>query len=329
MLAVSSTVNSAGSTVSVTSVPSAAKVEVVVLSDRRCADCSYVSDVVEQLGEVFPGLVSRELDYSSAEGKKVFSDAGLRFLPAILFTDDVKASSGYSDVADYLDEAGKYLSLRIGANYDVACYLDNGSVDCARCANKTECRPEKKNDLQVFIMSDCPYGRQAIEALKPVVDNFGDSITWDVHYIVNEQDGKFSSLHGQYEVDEDIVQLCVKAYSPDELLDYLYCRATNGVKGVDWHICANASGISSIAVKTIEKCVNGSKGMQLLSDDMGIADSLNIGASPTWLANNRYTFGGIDADTVKTNLCRYNTDLKGCDVKLNASTGGLSASGSC
>jgi hypothetical protein len=305
------------------------KVNAIVLSDKRCTDCVFVDDVITQLLDVFPGLTTTKMDYGTTEGKKLFSDAQLKYLPAILFSEDAKTAAGYSNVADYLEAAGNYKSLRIGAQFDPACYNVDGKVDCAKCANKTECRPEKKNDIQVFIMSDCPYGRQAIQALKPVVDNFGDALTWDVHYIANEQDGNFTSLHGQYEVDEDIVQLCVKAYSPDELLDYLYCRSTNGIKGIDWHTCAKDSGISSIAVKTIEKCVNGTKGKELLSTDIKIAESLSIGGSPTWLANNRYQFGGIDSETVKTNLCKYNSGLSGCDVVLNSSTGGLSAAGSC
>ena len=313
-----------------TTLASAAQaVNVIVLSDKRCTDCAFVDDVITQLLQVFPGLTTTKMDYGTTEGKKLFSDAQLKYLPAVLFSEDAKTAAGYSDVVDYLEAAGKYQSLRIGAQFEPGCYKDDGTVDCVKCANKTECRPEKKNDIQVFIMADCPYGKQAIQALKPVVENFGDAITWDVHYIASEQNGTFTSLHGQYEADEDIVQLCVKTYSPDELLDYLYCRATNGVKGIDWHTCAKDSGISSVAIKTIEKCVNGSKGKELLSADIKIAESLSIGGSPTWMANNRYQFGGIDSETVKTNLCKYNAGLSGCDVKLNASTGGLAATGSC
>jgi hypothetical protein len=306
------------------------KINVIVLSDKRCTDCAFTDDVITQLLDVFPGLTSTKMDYGTTEGKKLFSDAQLTYLPAILFPEDAKTAAGYSEIADYLVAAGKYQSLRIGAKFEPSCYNAEGTIDCVKCANKTECRPEKKNDIQVFIMSDCPYGRQAIEALKPVIENFGDAITWDVHYIATQNDdGTFSSLHGQYEVVEDIVQLCVKEYSPDELLDYLYCRSTNGVQGIDWHTCAKDSGISSIAIKTVEKCVNGSKGMELLSNDITIAESLGVGGSPTWLANNRYQFGGIDSETVKTNLCKYNSGLSGCDVVLNSSTGGLAAAGSC
>ncbi len=315
------------------------KVSVVVLNDKRCTECVFVNDVITQLSGVFPGLTTTNIDYGTTEGKKLYADAQIKYLPAIMFSDDVKNAKNYSQIQDYLEPAGKYQSLRIGASFDPAAEIcdngidddANGLVDCndPGCKDKLVCRNATKNDIQVFVMSDCPYGKQAITALKQAVDNFGDAVTYDVHYIANEQGGAFSSLHGQYEVDEDIVQLCVKEYSPDEWLDYINCRSTNGVKGIDWHTCANEAGISTVAVKTVEKCVNGTKGKELLSTDIKIANSLDIGSSPTWLANNRYEFSAIDAETVKQNLCKYNTGLKGCDVTLNASTGGLSTTGSC
>ena len=304
-------------------------VNIIVLSDKRCADCNFVDDVITQLSDVFPGMTSTRLDYSTPEGKKLYTDAQLRYLPAVLFSADVKNDKNYSAIQQYLEPAGQYQSLRIGSQYDPTCYKDDGTPDCSKCGNMTECRNETKKDLQVFVMSDCPYGKQAIQALKQVADNFGDSITYDVHYIANENGGAFTSLHGQYEVDEDIVQLCVKTYSPDEWLDYINCRSTNGVKDIDWHICANEAGITSIAVKTVEKCVNGSKGKQLLATDIQLAQALSINSSPTWLANNRYEFNAIDAETVKQNFCKYNPGIPGCDVTLNTSTGGLSPTGGC
>lgn len=315
------------------------KVNVIVLNDKRCAECVFVTDVLTQLSSVFTGLTTTNLDYGTTEGKKLYADAQVKYLPVILFSDDVKDAQNYSQIQEYLEPAGKYQYLRIGATFDPAAEIcDNGIDDDANgfsdckdpgCKDKLVCRNETKKDLQVFVMSDCPYGRQAIIALKQVADNFGDAITYDVHYIANEQGGAFSSLHGQYEVDEDIVQLCVKEYSPDEWLDYINCRSTNSINGIDWHTCAEEAGISSVAVKTVEKCANGSKGKELLGNDIKLAGTLDINSSPTWLANNRYEFNAIDAETVKQNLCKYNAGLKGCDITLNASTSGLTATGAC
>ena len=174
-------------------------------------------------------------------------------------------------------------------------------------------------------MSDCPFGRQAVEALKEVADNFGDNIDYEVHYIASEDGDGFRSLHGQYEVDENIIQLCVNEHSPEQWLDYMYCRSTKGVKGIDWKECAEETGVD---VDAVQECFDGEEGEELLRQDIKIANSMGVSASPTWLANNRYKFSGIDAETVKSNVCRYNPDIDGCENVLTSTTGGLS-SGSC
>ena len=41
-----------------------------------------------------------------------------------------------------------------------------------------------------------------------------------------------------------------------------------------------------------------------------------MSASPTWLANNKFKFSGVDPETIKTNLCTHNDKLPGCENKL-------------
>ncbi|MBW2992149.1 hypothetical protein KY345_02935 [Candidatus Woesearchaeota archaeon] len=315
-------------------IPPPKKVLAVVLNDKRCAECD-VSGIIASLESIFPGLQTIELDYSSEQGKMIYEEAGITYLPAILFDETVEEGEGYANVQPYLEEAGKYTNLRIGASFDPTKEIcnnriddtGNGKTDCDDdgCVNSMECREEKENHLQVFIMSDCPYGRKAVEALKGVIDNFGDALDYEIHYIASEDGDGFRSLHGQYEVDEDIIQLCVKEHSPEEWFDYMYCRSTKGVRGIEWTECGNEAGVD---IGAVQACFDGDEGKDLLREDIKIADGLGIGASPTWLANNKYAFGGIDSETVKSNFCSYNEGLEGCENTLSSDTGGV-ASGSC
>jgi 2-hydroxychromene-2-carboxylate isomerase len=316
-------------------IPAPKKVMAVVLNDERCGEDCDMGGLMAALESIFPGLEVIELDYSSSEGKKLYKEAGLAYLPAILFDESVKEGEGYSDVESYLDPAGDYTSLRIGAVFDPTKEIcsnsiddtGDGKIDCddPDCEGNLVCREEKKADLQVFIMSDCPYGKLAVEALKEVADNFGDSITYEVHYIAGETVEGFTSLHGTYESDEDIIQLCVKEKSPEQWLDYIYCRSIEGISGNDWKGCADTAKVD---VSAVQACFDGEEGKELLRQDIRIADSLGIGASPTWLANNKYAFGGIDAETVKTGFCLYNLELAGCSNTLSSDTGGVDA-GQC
>ena len=69
------------------------------------------------------------------------------------------------------------------------------------------------------------------------------------------------------------------------------------------------------------------EGKKYLEENLKVANSLAIGSSPTWLANSKYKFAGIDAQTIKTNLCAHNPTLKGCDKTLSANTQGVPAGG--
>jgi len=315
------------------SIPKPKTIKMIVLNDKRCDACASITGLYGQLRSLFPGLKIEELDYSTTDGKSLYDSIGIEYLPALLFEANVVNSSSYDQIKSYLVPVGSYLSLRIGADFNPASEIcdngiddtGNGLIDCndSDCVGTMECKPEIKNDVQVFVMSDCPYGKEAIKALKGVVDNFGNAITYEVHYIASEQGGEFSSLHGAYEVNEDIVQLCVKNYSPDEWLDYIYCRSVNGVKNIDWKTCATSANVNISAVET---CSQGEEGKELLRTDIKLAQELGIGASPTWLANNKYTFSGIDSETVRSQMCRHNSGLVGCDNVLNTTS---NVSGSC
>ncbi|MGE0793349.1 MAG: DsbA family protein [Candidatus Woesearchaeota archaeon] len=299
---------------------------VVVLNDNRCSDCiDFANQIAVQLKSIFPNMEVEEIDYSTKEGKKLYEESGLTALPAFLFDEEAKTQDAYSEIERYLIVQGNYNSLMIGAEFDPTSEIctngvddtGNGLIDCedSTCSEKLECREEIKNNLQVFIMSDCPYGKEAIKALAPVLEAMPE-LTYDINYIVSDMgDGTFRSLHGDYEVEEDIRQLCALNQDKDKFFAYTLCRSENGVNNVDWNDCAVEAELDKTA---LEECVTGDLGKELLSENSKIAESLGIGASPTWIANNRYQFGGITSDVVQSNICQYNIDLEGCDAVVSS-----------
>ncbi len=300
----------------------------IVLNDERCVECD-VTNLLAQLRTLFSAMSVKELDYNSNEGKKLYQDSSIKVLPAILFTDKIKEQTNYAQVQNYLVQAGSYLSLRIGAQFDPTAEIcDNeiddtgdGKIDCddPDCENSMLCREEIKNKLDVFVMSQCPYGTRALDAMKEVLDNFKNNIDFDIHYIATElPDGSFSALHGQPEVDENIRELCAVKYYPDnyKYMDYIWCR-NRDIRSTDWQSCAKAAFGTADVIKT---CFEGAEGKQLLSKDIEIANQLGIGASPTWLANNQVQFSGIDSETTKQNYCKANPGLAGCSNTLTASS---------
>jgi hypothetical protein len=198
-------------------------VSVTVLTDKRCTDCaSRVDSIVTQLKDVFPGITSTQIDYSTTEGKKLFADSGVKVLPAFLFSQDVKNAEGYSGaggIQSYLDPAGQYLNLRVGSTFDPSCYKADGTKDCTipACATGVECMAKTdKPVVEAFVMSYCPYGTQIEKGLIPVANLLKDKMDFSVKFCDY-------AMHGEKEVKENLLQYCIQTQDKANYLSYLSC----------------------------------------------------------------------------------------------------------
>jgi glutaredoxin len=322
-------------------IPEPAVVEIIGLTDARCGKDCNLDNVLMSLKDVFPGLSAKVLDYTNdPDAKRIVEESGIKVLPAVLFDETIdKDPDGAQQMARWLVPAGKYKSLRIKAEFDPTAEIcdnrqddtGNGLVDCAdpTCTNSLVCREEKKGTLEVFVMSQCPYGTMALDAAKELLEAFGKDMTFDIHYIANMEGEEFRSLHGQPEVDENIRELCAMKHYPAKykFMDYIWCR-NKDIRNPDWKPCATGG----IAVAVIEKCSTGAEGKALLAEDIKLAESLRVGASPTWLINNKYLEHGVAPADIQAKFCAKNPGLAGCSKVLSgppAPPPGQGGGGSC
>lgn len=313
-----------------TRIPEEPAIHAIVLTDKRCARCQTAGLENNIKTRFFPKLKTETLDFSDERGKKLYRELGLKYLPVMLFKAGVEKADKYAQIQRWMTDNGEYKQLKIPATFDPTAEIcdnkiddtGNGKIDCAdpTCSQQLVCRNEIPKKVEVYVMSQCPYGLKALDAMKEVLGAL-KGISFDVHYIADEAQGTetgFNALHGQPEVKENIRQLCAKRYYPRnyKYMDFIWCRNKN-INSEDWQGCAKDSGMD---VARLEKCATGPEGKKLHGDDIKIAKSLEITGSPTWLANNKFKFSGIAADPIKTNICQHNKGLVGCDKKLNAAT---------
>ena len=310
-------------------IPEPKKIPVIVLSDKRCAKC-MPERILGQLKGMFPGLEPKEVDYMTDEGKALYAkvaDKGAKYLPAFLFDPVVAEDPGYQQVARYMNDVAEYKLLQLGSKFDPTAEIcdnkidDNGDglIDCddPTCKDQLVCRTAIEKNLKVFVMSQCPFGVRAENAMIEVLEAFkNDGITFQIHFIADEQpDGSFKALHGQPEVDENIRQLCAMELYPKKYqwFEYIKCR-NNDIRSNEWQGCATQAKMD---VAKMEKCATGEQGRKLHAEDIKLAKALGIGASPTWLANNKFQFSVVAAEAIKKNFCAYNQGLKGCEATLS------------
>jgi len=310
------------------SLPEQPKVNVTVISDKRCTDCNpdrLVGMLSNQIGKP----VITQLDYGDAEGRKLYDQvapAGDAMLPLVLFDDTLKGDAdAMTGLGRHLRPMGAMQTLNTGASFQPAC-VNEGGCKLPQCQNTLACRKEESKKLEVFVMSQCPYGVKALNAMQEVLANF-DDLDFNVNFIGSgAAKTGLTSMHGQAEVDEDIRELCaIKKYPKKaKYMDYVICR-NQDIRSTDWEKCAT----NGIDAKVLKACAEGDEGKKLLEENFKIANGMGIGSSPTWLANNKFKFAGVDAQTIKTNLCAHNPTMKGCDKTLSAGAGPAVPAGAC
>lgn len=175
-------------------------------------------------------------------------------------------------------------------------------------------------DVKLFVMSYCPYGTQAEKAMAPVAELIGDAVTIEPTFIVNIDGDIINSLHGQTEVDENIIQACIREDFPDKLWAYLDCFADSK----DFDSCLTSAEIDKTAVET---CAT-ARGFDLMVADAGVTSSNGVSSSPTLIINGVKYQGQRTAEAYKTAICSaFLNPPEDCSQILSGAT--ASASGSC
>lgn len=161
--------------------------------------------------------------------------------------------------------------------------------------------------LDFYVMSQCPYGTQVVDAIAPVLKKLGDAVDFNLEFIATDMGGgQFQALHGQPEVEGNIIQLCAAKYEPSKYMDMIVCMNKNAraIPG-NWEQCASSSGLN---VGTLKSCYEGDEGKQLLSVSSKKAEAVNARGSPTMFLNDQPYQGGRDSLAFQRALC---TQLQG------------------
>ena len=139
----------------------------------------------------------------------------------------------------------------------------------------------KPGVMEIFVMSQCPYGAMAENAVIQAKQNgtFPTDKTVKLRYIVSyNQNRGFSSMHGSGEWEEDVRQLLIAKYYPEKLWKYLEIR-NKDYRSSRWDKAMKEAGIDP---NKITKKFD-TEGLELLKAEATYAREYGISASPTFL----------------------------------------------
>jgi len=118
---------------------------------------------------------------------------------------------------------------------------------------------KRENTLEVFVMGLCPFAQQAEAALYHHLSttNVHPPVKIELHYILYKQKQKssevFTSLHGEEEITEDLVQMVLRDRFASSFEPYVLRRAT-GDKA-SWRKVAENTGVTSEVIAEIEAII--------------------------------------------------------------------------
>lgn len=243
--------------------------EAVIIADTSHpagGEDKMLNSAIEQtLGGV---LKTEVITVADAKNRPEFKEIDTSFLPVYL----IKRNKQFNELFTQHIEAGV---LPLYGDY-AAFYRQtrNGVLD----------RPAQPKTLELFVMSQCPYGVMAVEKITAAhkEGKLPKDIKITLRYFGGEQGGEFRSSHGSAEWEENIRQLLVQKYYPSKLWNYLAIRNKDYMSSL-WDDALEQAGIS---VKDIKKKFN-KEGKELFREDIKYVREVGADASPAFLWEGR------------------------------------------
>ena len=244
---------------------------------------------------------------------------------------DVKEENGLYKIAIKISQSGKEQEATVYASRDGKLLFVYPPVEIDKETPEEEAKqPVKtdKPDVKLFVMAFCPYGNQAEDLMKPVTNLLKDKINLTLQYIVSkDSNGKYTSLHGDQELNQDVREICVAKYQKDKFWDFVYkinekCTSQNA--DTCWEQQAKDLGIDTEKIKNCQQ----TEANTLLAEEEKLVQQYGVSGSPTLIINGVEYNGERTSEGYKNGICSgFTTSPQECQQTLSTDAG--SATGGC
>ncbi|MCK5473858.1 MAG: hypothetical protein KAI53_00490 [Candidatus Aenigmarchaeota archaeon] len=254
----------------------------------------------------------------------------------------VTANGQAQKATSYLSLDGKMFFVQ-GMNIDEV-KAQAKEVQEPVAAAPTEYPKADKPTLEVYTMSFCPYGMQANKLTAPVAEMLSSVANIEPHWVIYGTEyyagqeetycvGDFCSMHGKYEVEENVRQMCVWENNPDKYWDYTLYIAENCNKANLDTCWKDAADSVSVSVSTIETCAT-NEGLALLAAEKALNEKNGVGGSEHLRLNDMQLSMSDyrwSSEKLKTLICNsFNDAPEICGQTIDESeTATAATTGSC
>ncbi|NOX71149.1 MAG: hypothetical protein GXO64_00425 [Candidatus Micrarchaeota archaeon] len=179
-----------------------------------------------------------------------------------------------------------------------------------------------KPEVEVFIMSHCPFGLQMEKAIIPVMETLGDKADIQIKWVNY-------AMHGEKEIQDNTREYCIQKEQNNKFTEYIRCFVKDG----NAESCIETVGIDK---NKLEKCMNDT------DEEFGITEGYNdktkwkgrfppypvhddlnqkygVRGSPTTVINGQIARISRSQQAVLDAVCAaFNNPPPECSTKLNS-----------
>ena len=174
---------------------------------------------------------------------------------------------------------------------------------------------DNRPQIDFYVMSFCPYGNQAEEAIEPVYQLLKGKADFNPHYVVYanyagvgpnyciDAESKYCSMHGVHEMNQDLREHCVNKYmGTTKLFEFMLamnseCNAQNADEC--WQGVAEELGLDSAKIASCQK----NEGLTFAKEDSELNSILGVQGSPTVFIDGEPYNGARDSAGYAQALC--------------------------
>lgn len=181
-----------------------------------------------------------------------------------------------------------------------------------------------KPNVELFVMSHCPYGTQVEKGIIPVVRELGEKIDFEIKFV------DYVMHPTQGEVEEQLNQYCIQKEQNPKYLDYLSCFLEDGNSerclgevGIDMNNlgeCTEKVDKEFDVIKNLEDRSSWSGGrfpkFMIYAEDN---EKYGVAGSPTLIVNGVKAESGRDAQSLLDVICSaFNDSPENCNVDMTS-----------
>ncbi|MBW2967841.1 hypothetical protein KY362_05125 [Candidatus Woesearchaeota archaeon] len=268
-------------------------ITMTVVNVADCPTCD-AAQLIGVMSQVFLNLEVKQVDASSSEGKSLIKKYSLKKAPSFIFEGDLTKTYAWQ-----MNERLRGAFKKVGDSFVMIDEASNAqyTLDPAERKRMEELTGVKKGDnrpqIDFYVMSYCPYGNMAEEAIEPVYRLLGDKAEFNPHYVIysNYRGGGpqfclddanlYCSMHGIQELNQGLRELCVdKHMGIREYFEFTLemnkkCNSNNA--DTCWEPVAKSLGLD---VEKIKDC-EANEWEDILAAELELNKALGVSGSPT------------------------------------------------